>query len=281
MVLPRQAALSEVQWCQPENKDWDRFLASLTHESAMYDILGYNYAKTVFQVISRVSVNHDKNCVEVDLSTQGDAPIRYTVDGSDPTHSSPLYTAPIEVRSGCTVKAVVERDNMETRLYTQTFIDNAAMGRPVTLLTEPQGRYTYGAPDSFVDGLRGGREFGSGQWSGWYATPFSVTVDMGGSIPYSSVALGTLIDKGNDIFPPLEMTVSTSEDGTSYTEAGKISIPVPAADDPDGITDYTVSFPETTARYIKIDALTNTSKPAWHARGGAPGFLFVDEITVK
>ena len=77
------------------------------------------------------------------------------------------------------------------------------------------------------------------------------------------------------------MTVSTSEDGTSYTEAGKISIPVPAADDPDGITDYTVSFPETTARYIKIDALTNTSKPAWHARGGAPGFLFVDEITVK
>ena len=281
MLLPRQAALSEVQWCRPETKDWDRFLSSLSHEAAMYDIMGYNYAKTVFQIISEVYVNHEKGCVEVELSTQGDAPIRYTLDGSIPDHSSTLYTGPVEVSSGSTIKAIVERDNMTNRLYSQTFCENAAMGRPVTLLTEPQGRYTFGAPDSFVNGLRGGREFGSGLWSGWYGKPFSATVDMGGNTPYSSVALGTLIDKGNDIFPPLELTVSTSEDGTAYTEAGKISVPVPGADDPDGITDYTVSFPETTARYIKIDAVTNGSMPAWHARGGSPGFLFIDEIIVK
>lgn len=281
MILPRQAALSEVQWCQPEVKNWDRFLSSLSHEAAMYDIMGYNYAKTVFQVISKVSVNPEKNCVEVALSTQGDAPIRYTLDGSGPTHQSQLYTTPIEIRNGCTVKAIVERDNMDTRLYSQTFSDNKAMGHKTTLLTQPQGRYTYGAPESFVDGLRGGREFGSGEWSGWYGTPFSVTIDMGGQTAYSSVALGTLVDKGNDIFPPLDVTVSTSQDGKTYTEAGKISVEVPAADDPDGIVDYTVTFPETTARYIKVDATTNTSKPAWHARGGAPGFLFVDEIVVK
>ncbi len=49
MLLPRQAALSEVQWCQPENKDWDRFRAALDRETEMYEIRGYNYAKTVFQ----------------------------------------------------------------------------------------------------------------------------------------------------------------------------------------------------------------------------------------
>lgn len=281
MILPRQAALSEVQWCQPSVKNWDRFLSSLTHEAAMYDMMGYNYAKTVFQVISKISVNHDKKCVEVALSTQGDAPIRYTVDGSVPDGSSPLYSGPIEVRGGCTVKAVVERDNMETRLYTQEFCDNKAMGKTVTLLTEPQGRYTFGAPDSFADGLRGNREYGSGNWSGWYKTPFSVTVDMGGETAYGSVTLGTLVDKPNDIFPPLNIVVSTSDNGTDFTEAGRIDIKVPSSKDADGIMDYTVTFPETSARYIRVDAETIVSKPAWHARGGAPGFLFVDEIIVK
>ena len=280
MVLPRQAALSEVQWCQPAVKDWDRFLSSLSHEAAMYDIMGYNYAKTVFQIISKVSVNHDRNCVEVELSTQGDAPIRYTLDGSMPDHNSTLYTGPVGVTGGTTIKAIVERDNMNTRLYSQTFCENAAMGRPVTLLTEPQGRYTFGAPDSFVDGLRGSREFGSGSWSGWYETPMGAVIDMGGETRYSSVALGTLVDKGNDIFPPVNVIVSTSGNGTDFTEAGRVSIDVPGEKDPDGIVDYTVSFPETAARYIKITAETVTSMPAWHARGGAPGFLFVDEIIV-
>ena len=281
MVLPRQAALSEVQWCQPAVKDWDRFLSSLSHEAAMYDIMGYNYAKTVFQIISKVSVNHDRNCVEVELSTQGDAPIRYTLDGSIPDHNSTLYTGPVGVTGGTTIKAIVERDNMNTRLYSQTFCENAAMGRPVTLLTEPQGRYTFGAPDSFVDGLRGSREFGSGSWSGWYETPMGAVIDMGGETRYSSVALGTLVDKGNDIFPPVNVIVSTSGNGTDFTEAGRIDIPVPSSKDADGIVDYTVSFPETSARYIRIEAETLKAKPSWHSRGGAPGFLFVDEIIVK
>ena len=281
MVLPRQAALSEVQWCQPAVKDWDRFLSSLSHEAAMYDIMGYNYAKTVFQIISKVSVNHDRNCVEVELSTQGDAPIRYTLDGSIPDHNSTLYTGPVGVTGGTTIKAIVERDNMNTRLYSQTFCENAAMGRPVTLLTEPQGRYTFGAPDSFVDGLRGSREFGSGSWSGWYETPMGAVIDMGGETSYSSVALGTLVDKGNDIFPPVNVIVSTSGNGTDFTEAGRIDIPVPSSKDADGIVDYTVSFPETSARYIRIEAETLKAKPSWHARSGSPGFLFVDEIIVK
>lgn len=44
MILPRICALSEVQWCQPENKDYDRFLSNM---SSMFDILdaaGYAYA---------------------------------------------------------------------------------------------------------------------------------------------------------------------------------------------------------------------------------------------
>ena len=46
MRLPRMNALSEVQWCVPENKDIERFKAAMEAESfKIFDILGYNYRK--------------------------------------------------------------------------------------------------------------------------------------------------------------------------------------------------------------------------------------------
>ena len=46
MLLPRMAALSEIQWCDSSDKDFDRFTSSLKDESfKIYDILGYNYRK--------------------------------------------------------------------------------------------------------------------------------------------------------------------------------------------------------------------------------------------
>ena len=43
MLLPRLCALSEVQWCQPEAKDYDRFTSSLDHTLEILDYLGMNY----------------------------------------------------------------------------------------------------------------------------------------------------------------------------------------------------------------------------------------------
>ncbi|MBR1406895.1 MAG: beta-N-acetylhexosaminidase [Bacteroidales bacterium] len=43
MLLPRMCALSEVQWCQ--ERDYDRFLASLPHTGEILDALGYTWCK--------------------------------------------------------------------------------------------------------------------------------------------------------------------------------------------------------------------------------------------
>ncbi|MGM9752940.1 MAG: beta-N-acetylhexosaminidase [Candidatus Cryptobacteroides sp.] len=48
MLLPRLSALSEVQWCRPEIKDFERFRASLWNMKGIYDALGMNYATHVF-----------------------------------------------------------------------------------------------------------------------------------------------------------------------------------------------------------------------------------------
>lgn len=281
MLLPRAAALSEVQWTLPQNKSWERFLAGLSHMADIYDMMGVNYAKTVYEVISEVSVNHKKNCVEIKLSTQGDAPIRYTLDGTVPDASSTLYTGPVEIRKGCTLKAIVERSNMKTRVFVQEFEDNKALGRPVTLNTEPLPKYKYGAPESFVDGVRGTFAYATGPWAGWKGTPVDVTIEMDGETPYSSVTLGTMVQKGEDIFNPLDVVVLVSDDNKTFTEAGRIEMAAEGETDPDGLKEYTVTFPETSAKYLRVTSTTVTSIPDWHGARGRQGFTFVDEIIVK
>ena len=51
MLLPRLCALSEVQWCNADRKDYNRFDASLDHTFQMLDVMGYTYAKHVRGII--------------------------------------------------------------------------------------------------------------------------------------------------------------------------------------------------------------------------------------
>ena len=51
MLLPRMCALSEVQWCNADRKDYARFDASLDHTFQMLDVMGYTYAKHVRGIV--------------------------------------------------------------------------------------------------------------------------------------------------------------------------------------------------------------------------------------
>ena len=52
MLLPRLTALTEVQWCKKENKDWNRFVSSIEHIFEIYDILDYDYGKHILRFCS-------------------------------------------------------------------------------------------------------------------------------------------------------------------------------------------------------------------------------------
>ncbi len=48
MLLPRLDALSEVQWCDEDNRDYERFKKSIVKMMAVYDALGYTYSRNIF-----------------------------------------------------------------------------------------------------------------------------------------------------------------------------------------------------------------------------------------
>ena len=47
MLLPRLDAISEVQWCRPEQKDFENFKTRLPHMLKVYDRIGVNYCREI------------------------------------------------------------------------------------------------------------------------------------------------------------------------------------------------------------------------------------------
>ena len=280
MLLPRLAALSEVQWCLPETKDWNRFIGSFRMDE-IYSQMGYEFAKHIFGVTASYAVDPEKGGVVMTLTTQGGAPIRYTLDGSDPTASSPLYKAPVTIGESCTFKAAALREGMQTPVYTRKFDFNKATGRRIALNAAPTLKYTYGGASLLVDGYRGGPVYSNGAWIGFLNEPLDVTIDMQGAKPYSAVTVESLVEKGEWVFPPSSVGVYLSDDGREFTEAVLMSVPQETAGSPDGVKPFKVLFPETSARYLRVVARTVDPIPAWHGAAGQKAHMFVDEIIVE
>ena len=280
MLLPRLAALSEVQWCLPETKDWNRFIGSFRMDK-IYSQLGYEFAKHIFGVTASYAVDPEKGGVVMTLTTQGGAPIRYTLDGSDPTASSPLYKAPVTIGESCTFKAAALREGMQTPVYARKFDFNKATGRRIALNAAPTLKYTYGGASLLVDGYRGGPVYSNGAWIGFLNEPLDVTIDMQGAKPYSAVTVESLVEKGEWVFPPSSVAVYLSDDGREFTEAALMSVPQETAGSPDGVKPFKVLFPETSARYLRVVARTVDPIPAWHGAAGQKAHMFVDEIIVE
>ena len=280
MELPRMAALCEVQWCKPENKDFDDFKQRLLPLIKMYEAKGYNYAKHILDLEEKFTTDTDKGVITVEFKTLDNCPIYYTLDGSEPTASSTRYTGAIEIGSTCTLKAKGIRENGSTRTFTENISFNKATAKPITLLQPIHKNYTFEGPITLVNGLKGSPNYRTGRWLGFCETDMEAVIDLKNEEEISSVSFNTSVDMGDWVFDVLGITVSVSTDGENYTTVFDKSYPDLGPEDENRIYGHKVEFDPVKARYVKILALSDRDMPAWHGGRGYPAFIFVDEIEI-
>ena len=281
MALPRLAALSEVQWSQPALKDYNSFTNRLTEFTHMYDRLGYNYAKHLYNVAIHVDSDNKWREILIHMTTAGNAEIRYTLDGTEPTANSTLYTGAIVLQKSAKIRAAAFRNGKRSSVTSQDISFNKATACPVELLQPTHKNYTYKGGATLTDGLLGDKGFGTGRWLGFSGNDLEAVIDLKQNTDVSSVSLNTCVDKGSWIFDARNIEVSVSADGKSFTKVASKSLPALEEQTPDNIYTYELTFPQTTTRYVKVTATSEHNIPEWHGGKGKPAFLFVDEISVK
>ena len=275
MLLPRMAALSEVQWCDADRKDWNRFLDNADELCRIYHAMGYNYSTNIFGVSGDVVYDHSGNKAVVTLSTQGGEAIYYTLDGSEPTGRSRKYTAPVEISQSCHFRAAVLRDDFTVRPFNYHINFHKATGCPIAKCESSDD------VDHLVDALRGPAIHKRHEWHTSTAEPLNVIIDMEGRGQYSSVTIGTLVLKPRLLFNPPYICVATSDDGKVFTVVAETEYPVEGQFEPNGLKEYEITFPETSSRYLKVSVGCQSDVPQWHHYNDRVGLLAVDEIIVK
>ena len=281
MALPRMAALSEVQWSQPALKDYTSFTNRLTEFTHLYDRLGYNYAKHLYDVAIHVDSDNKWREILIHMTTAGNAEIRYTLDGTEPTANSALYTGAIVLQKSAKIRAAAFRDGKRSSVTSQDISFNKATACPVELLQPTHKNYTYKGGATLTDGLLGDKGFGTGRWLGFSGNDLEAVIDLKQNTDVSSVSLNTCVDKGSWIFDARNIEVSVSADGKSFTKVASKSLPALEEQTPNNIYTYELTFPQTTTRYVKVTATSEHNIPEWHGGKGKAAFLFVDEISVK
>lgn len=281
MELPRMAALSEVQWTMPEKKEYADFLKRLPGLIAVYDINQYNYAKHIFQVNSQYIPDTEANVLNVALSTIDNAPVYYTLDGSDPTASSNIYTDTLKIGQSCTLKAITIRPNGSSAVLKEDIKFNKATMKPITMQQPINEKYKFEGKNTLIDGLAGSRNYRTGRWIAFYQNDLEAVIDLQQETPISKAWVRTYVEIGEEILDLRELSVAVSNDGKEYKEVKSEVYPAVSKEDKNGIYTHELSFDTVQARYVKITARPEYNIPAWHWGKGRPAFIFVDEIGLE
>ena len=283
MIYPRLAALSEVDWTYPENKNYNCFIKRMGKMFDIYEREGFNYAKHLLEVSMIISPNIENETVEFNLSTLGDAPIYYTLDGSEPTENSTLYTEPLQINSTCEVKTVAIRPDFTSKVKSQEISFNKATMKPIKFSKPVHNNYAYIKPETLIDGMVGDPIFNTGAWIGYLGTDMQAVIDLKEMQKISSVEMTLLIEPGNYIFGAEAMKVEISEDGENFKtiKYDKYSDVDKWKDVAKDIETVVLNFDEVETRYVRVTGESVKCMPKWHGATGEPAWIFVGEISIK
>lgn len=279
MELPRMAALSEVQWSNAP-KDYKAFSNRVSNLIKHYEANNYNYARHMFEVVGTITPDVENGKIIMTLQTIDDAPIHYTLDGSEPTEVSPVYTEPVVLTESADIKAVAMRPEGNSKTYSNSVSFNKATAHPVTLVTAPHPSYAAKGGITLVDGKFGLTSFNNGDWVGYVGNDLVADVNLESVEEISSVVLRTNVDTQSWIFDAREIQVAVSEDGKKFTTvASEKYSELPS--EKSQIVSHELKFNPVKAQYVRVTVKPENKIPAWHSGAGHKGFVFVDEIEIN
>jgi len=213
-------------------------------------------------------------------SSDPEATLYYTLDGSIPDKTSPRFTGPLVLRETADLKAVAISTDGKKGWHQRVYFTGSKYG--ITFDFPPSSKYNGGGSLGLIDGRKASRAYDDGLWTGFEAWDMIATIDLGRETAIQNIASRFLKDMDRWIFLPTDVIYETSDDGIRFTEMEHLKGHVPQEGDTEiQIQVYQASSQPIMARYIRVRAKNTGVCPDWHPGAGQKAWLFVDEITIQ
>ena len=242
----------------------------------------------------------------------GEAPIYFTLDGSEPTSSSTKYTGPFPLERSATIKAISYNEYGEGVVTEQYLLSHLGMGAKITLNTkysDYKAIYSGGGENALIDGQLGSNStYADGHWQGYWGDSIDaiISFETSGhqdietsrrkginqledsktrSLEVSQVEMRFMQNTFDWILAPKEIKVYASEDGKAWTLVADKHFPMDPRETGMRLKQYTVplnfQFSIFNFQFIRVVVPNPGPLPDWHPAPGQPSYLFTDEIIVR
>ena len=274
-IFPRLAAVAEVAWSARDSKDWPAFLKGLDAYLRHLDAKGMVYAKSMYNIQHKVLPADGKLSVKLECE-RSDVEIRYTMDGSEPLASSPLYDKELLIDGDRLLQAV-------------TFAGGKQMGKKLILplhYNKATAKKLEGLPKEaaiILNGLRGSLRQTDFEWfTGEMSKPLTFTVDLLKKESFDECAVGCITNYGMAVHKPRSLKVEVSDDNKSFRQVGLRTYTDEAIfKEGNYIEDLKIEAPGTKARYVRFTLEMPGNCPADHVRPGQVSRVYIDEVIIK
>ena len=143
-------------------------------------------------------------------------------------------------------------------------------------------QYTASGKDALIDGLRGGNEFRTGDFQGYYNQDVVAVIEFKDAKTINSAGVSFIRDQKAWIFAPSKITIEASVNGTDYFTIAQQDLPQASPSDKNPFKDEVLIELEHD-KQLKYKSLRYTISnpgllPSWHLGAGNPTWLFIDEL---
>lgn len=220
--------------------------------------------------------------IEFVQSASKQVKVHYTLDGTEPSPASPIYSTPIHINKSTVVKAFATNGIGNSAVITNSFIKSDTTVS-LKLSAHYANQYASSGPLALVDGVVGGNEFRTGDWQGYWAQDVVAELSFSSPKKLSSVEVGALSDMKSWVFLPKEVQLSYSTDGKKFSEPITISYdPEKEADMSPHREEYSFLInSKKPIKAVKIIVKNSGKCPDWHLGAGNDTWLFLDEIILN
>lgn len=273
MAFPRMMALSEVVWSDPKHRNYSDFKNRLEFYLKRLDTRDVNYANHLYEIKSKTVLKNGFTYFDLSETTQ-EKTIRYTIDGSNPTANSTIYTKPIKVDKNIDLKvATFDKEKQLSSVFQEKAFKHLASGKKIQLSVEPNERYNAGGKNALINGIKGSnKRYGDKEWLGFSGDDVEITIDLGKETKINSIKTRFHNGRGQWIYAPSQVIITFP--------GNEELLPVELEDSDEKIVDLKLDTKIST-RFVKLKVVNYGIIPDGKQGAGHKAWTFIDEIIIE